>query len=85
MNLNASEVEGLFEELGARGVTVVVQIEHLLLAAGQDPWKLLMTGSGVRDGGIQTRGCATFRECLEIGLGELQDGPGDWEWLDLYR
>lgn len=85
MDLSAAEIEGLFEELGKREISVMIQIDQSLLVAGEDPWRLVISGPAVRDiGGIQIAACSTFRQCLENGLRELRRIPGDWEWMDIY-
>jgi hypothetical protein len=84
MDLTATETETLFEELGTRGVTLVIHVDHTRLAGGKPPWAVQMSGPGTRDGGIQIDASDTFQKCLENGLTELSSSPGDWNWLDIY-
>ena len=84
MDLTAAEVERLFEELGMCGVTLMIQVEQSLIAVGKPPWEILVSGPAVPPGGIQVGACSTFRQCLESGLRELRESPGDWGWLDVY-
>ncbi|MEU0957159.1 hypothetical protein ABZ353_33255 [Streptomyces niveus] len=84
MDLVAAEIEGLFEELGLRGVTLVIQVDHSLLATGESPWSILISGPAVRHGGIQIESCRTFSECLESGLRKLREISDEWEWLEMY-
>ncbi|MED7929136.1 hypothetical protein SMD20_33140 [Nonomuraea sp. LP-02] len=84
LNLTADEIETLFLDLGAQGITLVVQIEHRRLSEGKGPWTALVSGPAAPDGGIRTAGCETFLQCLEGALRALRETPGDWAWLDLY-
>lgn len=74
-------MEALMQALGARGVTVLLKIDHERVSEGSEPWTLVLSGPGVRGGEFIRVEAATLPECIHQGVRRLREEPGDWEWL----
>lgn len=74
-------VEALMQALGARGVTVIIKIDHERASEGSDPWTLVLSGPGVGRGEFIRVEAMTLASCINQGVRRLCEKPGDWEWL----
>ena len=84
IELTAAEVEELFEKLGMAGVNLSIHVEPQFPVPVEGSWHVYMSGPGAGVDGFQARDCSSFEECLQRALEALRNGPGDWQWLELY-
>ncbi|OXM64281.1 MULTISPECIES: hypothetical protein [Amycolatopsis] len=75
------EIEPVMKELGRRGLTVLLKLDHERLADGGRPWMVLASGPALGDG----RFVRTDSASIEAGFAEifrqLRESEGAWDWL----
>ena len=72
------------EELGRRGVTMLLKVDHERFGFGKKPWTVVLSGPALGDLRAFHSDFHTLREALECCIPLLRDLPGDWEWIEGY-
>lgn len=74
----------LMEDLGRRGVSVLLKVDHERFGFGQKPWTLMVSGPGLNNSPSFHADFLSLPEALDHCLSFLRDLSGDWDWLDNY-
>jgi hypothetical protein len=74
----------LMEDLGRRGVSVLLKVDHERFGFRKRPWTLMLSGPGLGESASFHSDFRSLREALDRGLSFLRGLPGDWDWLDSY-
>ena len=84
MDLNAEEIEGLFEKLATNGITLLIQASRQTSGSGTSRWTVVLSGPAISGMDIRLTDRSSFTDCLAGGLRALRAMRSDWDWLDLY-
>ncbi|GLW90373.1 hypothetical protein [Actinokineospora globicatena] len=75
------DVEKVMDEMGERGITVLLKVDCVRAAEGGSRWTMGLSGPGVGDGGLVRTDAVSLGVALRTCFKGLRALPGDWSWL----
>ncbi|GAA2998209.1 hypothetical protein [Actinokineospora diospyrosa] len=75
------DVEKLMNDMGERGITVILKVDDVRAAERDRPWTVVLSGPGVVADALVRTDAVSLTAALRFCFKGLRARPGDWDWL----